>query len=42
MNPCEICKKTDDEKPMCFRGERCCSDGHRKLIVEDHPPQRRW
>lgn len=42
MNACEICKKTDDQKPMAFRGERWCSDSHRKQIEGDHTPQRRW
>lgn len=34
-NPCEVkgCGKTDGDKPMCFRGERWCSDLHRKAIV---------
>lgn len=44
VNPCKVkdCGKTDDQKPMAFRGEDWCSDKHRKLIEGDHTPQRRW
>ena len=31
-NPCEVCATPDQDKPMCFRGERWCSDNHRKII----------
>lgn len=41
MNPCEICKMTDNKKPMCFRTERWCSDRHRKVIQGD-VPVKRW
>lgn len=33
MNACEACGTTDDKKPMCFRGERWCSEDHRKEIL---------
>jgi hypothetical protein len=29
---CEVCGKTDDNKPMAFRGEKYCSDLHRKVL----------
>lgn len=29
---CEICGKPDADKPMAFRGERWCSDDHRKVV----------
>lgn len=32
MHPCGVCGKTDEKKPMCFRGEKWCSDLHRKMI----------
>lgn len=34
MNLCKVegCGKTDDEKPMAFRGEDYCSDVHRKVL----------
>ena len=37
MYDCEVCGKFDDEKPMCFRGERWCSEVHRKMIVGELP-----
>jgi hypothetical protein len=37
MNPCEICKKADHEKPTCFRGEKWCCDNHRKMIIGELP-----
>lgn len=35
QNPCEVegCGVPDEIKPMCFRGERWCSDDHRKIIL---------
>jgi len=35
MNPCKVegCGKTDDQKPMAFRGEPFCSDLHRKVLA---------
>lgn len=35
MNPCKVegCGKTDDQKPMAFRGEDYCSDIHRKILA---------
>lgn len=35
VNPCKVkgCRKTDDEKPMAFRGEDYCSDLHRKVLA---------
>lgn len=32
MNECQVCKKTDAEKPMAFRGMPYCSDLHRKVL----------
>ncbi len=29
---CEVCDKTDEQKPMAFRGEPFCSDLHRKVL----------
>lgn len=40
MNPCQVCNKTDEQKPTIFRGEKWCSESHRKLIVGDTPPKR--
>ena len=37
MNPCEVCGKTDPEKPTCFRGEKWCCELHRKMIVGELP-----
>ena len=37
MNPCKICGKTDDKKPMAFRGEPFCSDIHRKMLSGELP-----
>lgn len=31
MPDCETCGKPDREKPMCFRGEKHCSEYHRKV-----------
>jgi hypothetical protein len=44
MNPCQAkdCGKTDPEKPMAFKGEKWCSEKHRKEVRGDHTPQRRW
>jgi hypothetical protein len=33
MTDCMVCGKSDDKKPMCFRGEKWCCDAHRKLLV---------
>lgn len=35
MNPCKVenCGKTDDKKPMTFRGEDWCSELHRKILL---------
>jgi hypothetical protein len=35
MNPCKVegCGKTDDDRPMAFRGEPYCSDIHRKVLA---------
>jgi hypothetical protein len=30
---CKVCGKTDDKKPMAFRGEPYCSDIHRKVLL---------
>lgn len=35
MHPCGVCDKPDDQKPMCFRGEKWCSELHRKIMVGD-------
>lgn len=40
MNACEVCGKTDNEKPMCFRNEKWCSENHRKQIKGDEPVKR--
>ena len=40
-NPCEVCQTPDDQKPMCFRGEKWCSEKHRKQIMGDRPSQER-
>lgn len=29
---CAVCGKDDDQKPICFRGERYCSELHRKIL----------
>lgn len=39
MADCEICKKPDDKKAMCFRSERWCSDRHRKMIEGELPKE---
>lgn len=38
-NPCDVCAKRDDKKPMVFRGERWCSDDHRKVIQGEKAPE---
>lgn len=35
MHPCRVCKKTDDQKPMCFRGEEWCCESHRRIVMRD-------
>lgn len=37
MHPCEVCGKTDDRKPMCFRGMKWCCDIHRKILSGELP-----
>lgn len=34
---CEVCKKPDHQKPMCFRGMKWCSDNHRKVLTGELP-----
>ena len=29
---CEVCGKTDPQKPMCFRGTPWCCELHRKVL----------
>lgn len=41
MKDCKVCGKSDNEKPMCFRGEPWCSERHRKVLVMD-PPRKSW
>lgn len=35
MHPCLVtgCKKTDDQKPQCFKGLDYCSERHRKVLA---------
>lgn len=35
MNPCQVqgCGKTDEQKPMAFRGQNHCSEAHRKVLT---------
>lgn len=40
MNPCKVCGKTDDQKPMAFRTEDWCSENHRKQIKGDNPAKK--
>lgn len=43
MHKCEVCEKPDEKKPMCFRGERWCSEAHRQVVLKDVPvARRRW
>lgn len=30
---CLVCGKSDEKKPMTFRGEKVCSELHRKIIA---------
>lgn len=39
-HPCEVCGTPDDKKPMCFQGEKWCSEKHRKQILGDSPQKR--
>jgi hypothetical protein len=35
--PCEVCGAKNVDRPMVFRGERWCSDLHRKMVVGELP-----
>lgn len=37
---CDVkdCKVTEDQKPMCFRGENYCSEAHRKQLAGESNP----
>lgn len=37
-NPCPVCWKTDDLRPMCFQSEPWCSDHCRKVILGEVAP----
>ncbi len=36
MHDCVVCGKTDAEKPMCNRGEKWCSEKHRKILAGEY------
>lgn len=43
MKDCRVCGTPSDKKPMIFRGEDWCCDGHRKVVKgEVKPTQAEW
>ena len=36
MNDCTVCGKIDAKKPMVFRGEKYCSEQHRKILAGEY------
>jgi hypothetical protein len=33
VSACKVCHRTEDKKPMCFRGYDWCSELHRRVVV---------